>query len=155
MIYYSCREVSMKKVLLALGLFAGVLALTGCGTETLSCTMTSKESGANMTQEINVTFDGNKAKTVEAIRAMEYPEGYADYMDTLKDSLDEQMPEYEEKYGVETDITVDGTTIKFAMKSDADKLNDKSKVLFGYDPEADGSKEATQKNFEVAGYTCK
>ena len=137
----------MKKVLLALGLFVGVLALTGCGTETLSCTMTSKESGANMTQEISATFNGNKTKTVEAIMTMEFPESYADYMDTLKDSLDKQMSEYEKEYGVDSDITVDGTTIKYTMKADTDKMDDESKELFGFDTEADQSKEADSKRF--------
>lgn len=145
----------MKKFFIIPVAFVGTLTLSGCGTETLSCTQTESSSIYNVTQEVNATFDGNKTKTIEAIMTMEFDKSYKDDMETLKSSIEEEMADYEKDYDVETDIKVDGTTLTYSMKADTDKMTDEAKSLFGFDPKADQSKEAVQKAFEDEGYTCK
>lgn len=56
----------MKKIILGGAALVGALTLSGCGTETLSCTMTDESDLYNMTQEIKATFDGKQTKSVEA-----------------------------------------------------------------------------------------
>ena len=145
----------MKKIILSGAALVGALTLSGCGTETLSCTMTDESDLYNMTKEIKATFDGKQTKSVEAIMTMKVDESYADSMDSLKSSIESEMADYEEKYGVDTDLNVNGTTLKYSMKADASKMTDEAKSLFGFDTSADQSKEAAQKSLEDAGYTCK
>ncbi len=145
----------MKKIILSGALFVGALALSGCGTETLSCSKTDESSFYDMKQEIKATFDGNKTKSVEAIMTMNVDNTYKDYMDTLKTSIEEEMADYKEKYGVETNLDVKDTTIKYSMKADSSKITDEAKSLFGFDTSANQSKDAAKKTLEDEGYTCK
>ena len=145
----------MKKVLLVVGLLIGTSVLTGCGTETLTCTMSDSTSMYEMEQEVTATFSGKKTETVEATITMKVDEAYKENMDALKESVEKEMTDYEKDYDVETNVSVEGTTLKYSMKADSNKMNDDAKALFGFDTESDQSKETAQKQLEDAGYTCK
>ncbi len=145
----------MKKVFLITSLVILASLISGCGKETLTCTMNQDNSMAKMKQEIIATFNGNKAKTVEAIITMEMDKSYKNHMNDLKSSIEEEMKDYEKQYDVKTKISVDGTTLKYSMEADSDKMSKEARTLFGFDTNAKQTKDDAKKQLEEAGYTCK
>ena len=81
----------MKKVLLVTGALIGASMLTGCGTETLTCTMNNDTSMYEMDQEVVATFSGKKTKTVETTINIKVDDTYKDSMDDLKKSLEDEL----------------------------------------------------------------
>ena len=71
----------MKKVMMTLVAFVMMFVLTGCGTETLSCTMSQNQSGIKMNQEINATFVNNEVTKMYINVNAELDESYVSAME--------------------------------------------------------------------------
>ena len=145
----------MKKILLVVGLVAGSMALTGCGTETLTCTKEEKTGDITTTSEIKATFEGDKAKTVEASSTAKYPDSYKSQMDKIKSMAESMLGSNADEEGVDFNITTKGTSLTYTLTYDIDKLSDEEKSNVGFDANTDQSKEVAQKSLEKQGYTCK
>ena len=144
----------MKKTLLIISVFVGCLALTGCGTETLTCSQTGKYGGTTTTQEIETTFENDKVKAVETTISLKYPDSYEDNMNKIKKNM-EGMLKSNEKKGITVNVSTDKTTLKYSLKTEIDKISDEDKASFGFDAKKKQSKADVQKSLEKQGYTCK
>lgn len=144
----------MKKTLLIISVFVGCLALTGCGTETLTCSQTGKYGGTTTTQEIETTFENDKVKAVETTISLKYPDSYEDNMNKIKKNM-EGMLKSNEKKGITVNVSTDKTTLKYSLKTEIDKISDEDKASFGFDAKKNQSKADVQKSLEKQGYTCK
>lgn len=137
----------MKKGMLLAGLAISALLVTGCGEEkrTLNCTLKEDAGGATTTSNMEVKFKGDKAESIAMDIVIEYDEKYASFADTFKQTLEAQKGTLEDT-GYEVKITSGKNSVKLTAKGNADTLTE---------DESTGTYEATKKNLEDSGYTCK
>ena len=84
----------MKKVLMGLAAVALTFILTGCGTETLTCTMSQSETGMKMDQKAVITFEDNEVTNINMNVDVNVDETYSSYVDFMKNMLEEQFKSY-------------------------------------------------------------
>lgn len=143
----------MKKIMMALVAVVMMFVLTGCGTETLTCTMSQTQAGMKMNQEMNATFVNNEVTKMDITMDAEIDEAYASQMDQIKASVEANLKQYKDNGG-ELDITSEGNVIKAKINLDLSKMSkDQKKNLNVTD--VYGTKDATKKELEKEGYTCK
>lgn len=143
----------MKKIMMTLVAVVMMFALTGCGTETLNCTMSQNQTGMKMDQEMNATFVNNEVTKMDITINAELDETYASMMDQIKSSVEASLTQYKDNGG-DLDITSEGNTIKAKVNLDIAKMSDKQKKNLNM-TDAYGTKDATKKELEKQGYTCK
>ena len=116
----------MKKVMMTLVAFVMMFVLTGCGTETLSCTMSQNQSGIKMNQEINATFVNNEVTKMYINVNAELDESYVSAMEQIKASVETNLKQY--KYnGGKLDITTEGNTINARVDFDLANMSKEQK----------------------------
>ena len=143
----------MKKALMGLAAVALTFILTGCGTETLTCTMSQSETGMKMDQKAVITFEDNEVTNINMNVDVNVDETYSSYVDFMKSMLEEQFKSYSDNGGK---VNVDSENNKISIKIDMDVKNmtdDQKKNLDLED--VYGTKDATIKELESQGYTCK
>lgn len=143
----------MKKVLMALAAMGIVLVLTGCGTETLTCTMSQDESGMKMNQKAVVTFEDNEVTKMKMDVEVEVDEAYANYISMMESMLESQFTQFSDN-GAKVDVSSDDSKINVSIDMDVKKMTDEQKENLDME-DVYGSKDATKKALEEQGYTCK
>ena len=116
----------MKKVMMTLVAFVMMFVLTGCGTETLSCTMSQNQSGIKMNQEINATFVNNEVTKMYINVNAELDESYVSAMEQIKASVETNLKQYKENGG-KLDITTEGNTINARVDFDLANMSKEQK----------------------------
>lgn len=143
----------MKKVLMALAAMGIVLVLTGCGTETLTCTMSQDESGMKMNQKAVVTFEDNEVTKMKMDVEVEVDEAYANYISMMESMLESQFTQFSDN-GAKVDVSSSDSKINVSIDMDVKKMTDEQKENLDME-DVYGSKDATKKALEEQGYTCK
>lgn len=143
----------MKKMMMAFVAVVMMFVLTGCGTETLSCTMSQTQSGIKMDQEINATFVNNEVTNMYINVNAELDESYVSAMDQIKESVEANLKQYKDNGG-KLDITTEGNTINARVDFDLAKMSKEQKKNLNM-VDVYGTKSATAKELEKQGYTCK
>lgn len=143
----------MKKMMMALVAGIMMFVLTGCGTETLNCTMSQNQAGMKMNQEMNATFVNNEVTKMDITMDAEIDEAYASQMDQIKANVEANLKQYKDNGG-KLDITSEGNTIKAKVNIDLTKMSDEQKKKLNM-TDVYGTKDATKKELEKQGYTCK
>lgn len=143
----------MKKGLMALVAMGIVFILTGCGTETLTCTMSQDESGMKMNQEAVVTFENNEVTKMNMSVDVEVDDTYANYISTMESMLESQFTQFSDN-GAKVDVSSSGNKINVSIDMDVKNMTDEQKKNLNME-DVYGSKEATKKELEEQGYTCK
>lgn len=143
----------MKKLMMVFVLALMTFVLTGCGTETLNCTMSQTQTGMTMNQEMNATFVNNEVTKMDIKINAELDETYATAMDQIKASIEENLKQYKENGG-KVEVSSEGNTVEANVSLDLSKMSkDQKKALKMTD--VYGTKSATLKELEKQGYTCK
>ncbi len=143
----------MKKGLMALAAMGIVLVLTGCGTETLTCTMSQDESGMKMNQKAVVTFEDNEVTKMKMDVEVEVDEAYANYISMMESMLESQFTQFSDN-GAKVDVSSSDSKINVSIDMDVKKMTDEQKENLDME-DVYGSKDATKKALEEQGYTCK
>lgn len=144
----------MKKSLKVLSALTLVLCLTGCGKETLTCTMTQNQPGVmTMDMEVEALFNNNEVTNMEIDIDANIEEAYESNITAIKDSINTQYENYR-KNGAEVNVTNDEDSVNAEIKMDLSKMTDKQKKALEV-TDVYGTKEATKKDLEKQGYTCK
>lgn len=132
--------------------------LTGCGatkTEILTCETTQDVSGMTMYQTMDTTFTNNEVTNMKLNIDVDLGETYAPYMDTMKSTLAEEYKKFSNN-GAKVDITTEGNIIKIAIDLDLTTMTKEQKQSLDIGVlDTFGTKEATKKDLEKQGYTCK
>lgn len=151
----------MKK-LKVLGIFVmlgSCLLLTGCGNKVLSCSISQEQSGLNMKQTVEVTFDGKKVSNLKLIVDSKATS------DTIKDewklfvnSLDSSFPDTN-KTGIKLTKENNAKNYTYQITLDIDVTKAKEKDLAEYDldsiADASGTYDSVKEQAEKSGFTCK
>lgn len=143
----------MKKIMMTLVAVVMMFVLTGCGTETLSCTMSQNQAGIKMNKEINATFVNNEVTNMYINVNAELDEAYVSAMDQIKASVEANLKQYKDNGG-KLDITTEGNTINARVDFDLAKMSKEQKKNLNM-VDVYGTKSATAKELEKQGYTCK
>ncbi len=143
----------MKKIVMTLVAVVMMFVLTGCGTETLNCTMSQNQTGMKMNQEMNATFVNNEVTKMDITMNVELDDTYLSAMDQIKSSVEANLKQYKDNGG-KLDITSEGNTIKAKVNIDLTKMSDEQKKKLNM-TDVYGTKDATKKELEKQGYTCK
>lgn len=143
----------MKKIMMTLVAVVMMFVLTGCGTETLTCTMSQTQTGMTMNQEMNATFVNNEVTKMDINIKAELDEAYVSAMDQIKSSVEANLKQYKDNGG-KVEITSEGNVINAKVDFDLSNMSkDQKKKLNMVD--VYGTKSATAKELEKQGYTCK
>ena len=143
----------MKKILIG---FIALAILSGCGAkkeQVLTCTMTMNESGMVMNQELEADFVGNEVVEMNMGIDVELDETMAPFIETMKETLASQFKKYSDN-GAKLEIDAEGSKIEIDIDFDLKNMTLEQKknldVIDVY-----GTKSATKKALEQAGYTCR
>ena len=144
----------MRKILIS---FILVAILTGCTPEakeqTLTCTMSTNETGMVMNQEVEADFVGNEVVDMSMDIDITLDETMVPYIETMKETLATQFKNYTEN-GAMLEIDAEGSKIEIDIDFDLKNMTlEQKKNLDMID--VYGTKEATKNAFEKMGYTCK
>lgn len=144
----------MKKILIS---FIVVAVLTGCASkakeQTLTCTMSTNQTGMVMYQEVEADFVGNEVVDMSMDIDVTLDETMVPYIETMKETLASQFKSYTEN-GAKLEIDAEGSKIEIDIDFDLKNMTlEQKKNLDMID--VYGTKEATKKAFEKMGYTCK
>lgn len=147
----------MKRSVLLGSALVSMLLLSGCGnsTKTLSCSLEQSENGFSAKQTIEAKFVGNEVKNVGLDMTMTLDDELKDNKDLLISSLEEEFEEYQNKEGLDFNInSTSDTEIKLTLNADLEKMSDEDKEELDL-VDTTGDYEATKKELEDEGYTCK
>ncbi len=143
----------MKKILMLVVLAGASLVLSGCGAETLTCTMSQEQTGMTMNQNVVVKFNNNEVTNLDMDIDVKLDDTYKAYSSTMKQMLESEFKNYEENGG-KVDITENNNGLNVKVGFDLDKMSKEQKENLNL-IDTSGTKAATQKDLEDAGYTCK
>lgn len=149
----------MKKIILVgIGIFS-LFCLAGCniGTQTLTCTITETENDVATTQIMTSTFKDGKLSKVNVSLEMILGEMYDGYVETAKQSVDQQFAELENAEGVTYDssMNLEEKKISVHVKADMATMDENTKILLNIqDANMDETYKEAKTNFESNGYTC-
>ena len=143
----------MKKGLMGLVALCVMFILTGCGTETLTCTMSQEESGMTMNQKAVVTFENNEVTKMKMNVDVEVDDTYASYIGMMESMLESQFTQYSDN-GAKVDVSSGDNKINVSIDMDVKNMTDEQKENLDME-DVYGSKDATKKELEEQGYTCK
>ena len=150
----------MRGVKLFAILTGAVLLVTGCGGEkTLTCTNSEESSGIKMSQEVTMTFKGDKVTYVKMSIDNEATEDtIIDNWDMFVSMLDSQFEESDEDgVSLSTNNDTDNHIYNVSLEIDLEKASDDALSEYGLDgiTEENASYEDTKKEAEADGFTCK
>ena len=144
----------MKKILIS---FIVVAVLTGCASkvneQTLTCTMSTNQTGMGMYQEIEADFVGNEVVDMSMDIDVTLDESMIPYIETMKTTLANQFKNYSDN-GAKLEMDAEGNKIEIEIDFDLKNMSlEQKKNLDMID--VYGTKAATKKELEKAGYTCR
>lgn len=140
----------MKKVLMSLLAISLAFILTGCGNDTLTCTMSESEDGMQTSQELKVNFSNDEVSKVNLKMDFTVDDEYSDYMSFYKNLLESQFEDVTDNGG-KVDVTQEGNTLKLDLNIDMNDLSEEQKTNL----DLSGTKESVRSQLEEEGYTCK
>ena len=140
----------MKKVLMSLLAISLAFILTGCGNDTLTCTMSESEDGMQTSQELKVNFSKDEVSKVNLKMDFTVGDEYSDYMSFYKNLLESQFEDVTDNGG-KVDVTQEGNTLKLDLSIDMNDLSEEKKTNL----DLSGTKESVRSQLEEEGYTCK
>ncbi|HIU40029.1 MAG TPA: hypothetical protein IAB68_01840 [Candidatus Aphodocola excrementigallinarum] len=140
----------MKKVLMSLLAISLAFILTGCGNDTLTCTMSESEDGMQTSQELKVNFSKDEVSKVNLKMDFTVGDEYSDYMSFYKNLLESQFEDVTDNGG-KVDVTQEGNTLKLDLSIDMNDLSEEQKTNL----DLSGTKESVRSQLEEEGYTCK
>ena len=140
----------MKKVLISLLAISLAFILTGCGNDTLTCTMSESEDGMQTSQELKVNFSKDEVSKVNLKMDFTVGDEYSDYMSFYKNLLESQFEDVTDNGG-KVDVTQEGNTLKLDLSIDMNDLSEEQKTNL----DLSGTKESVRSQLEEEGYTCK
>ena len=140
----------MKKVLMSLLALSLAFILTGCGNDTLTCTMSESEDGMQTSQELKVNFSKDEVSKVNLKMDFTVGDEYSDYMSFYKNLLESQFEDVTDNGG-KVDVTQEGNTLKLDLSIDMNDLSEEQKTNL----DLSGTKESVRSQLEEEGYTCK
>lgn len=143
----------MKKILMCGALIVVMFTATGCGRETLSCTLTKEQTGVKMEQQVEAYFENNNVTSMNTIIDMTLNDTYAKNIDTVKQTLEKEYKTYKENGGT-VSVSSKDNTITIKMDFNLEKMTDAQKKKLNM-IDTKGTKDATAKSLEKQGYTCK
>ena len=145
----------MKKSILFGTLVASSILLSGCGTKTLSCSKIETADGYSANETVEAKFVGNEVTNFKLSMTMTLDDEFKDNMDLFKSMLEEQFSSYKNKDGLKFEInSKNDIEIDLVLDADLKKMSDDDKKELDF-IDTKGSYEATKKEFEDDGYTCK
>ena len=139
----------MKKVLMSLLAISLAFILTGCGNDTLTCTMSESEDGMQTSQELKVNFSKDEVSKVNLKMDFTVGDEYSDYMSFYKNLLESQFEDVTDNGG-KVDVTQEGNTLKLDLSIDMNDLSEEQKTNL----DLSGTKESVRSQLEEEGYTC-
>ena len=140
----------MKKVLMSLLAISLAFILTGCGNDTLTCTMSESEDGMQTSQELKVNFSKDEVSKVNLKMDFTVGDEYSDYMSFYKNLLESQFEDVTDNGG-KVDVTQEGNTLKLDLSIDMNDLSEEQKTNL----DLSGTKESVRSQLEEEEYTCK
>lgn len=145
----------MKKSMLLGSALVSCFLLSGCGTKTLSCSTTESDDGFSASQTIEAKFVGNEVTNVSLDMIMTLDDDFKDNKDLLISSLEESFQNYQNKEGLTLNITdKSDNEVEVVLDADLKKMSDEDKKELDL-IDTTGSYDATKKELEDEGYTCK
>lgn len=142
----------MKKILMFLVAVVAMFCLTGCGTETLKCTMSQSQTGMSMDQKVDATFVNNEVTKMNMKIDVTLEESYAKHADLIKNTLEDQYKIFSDNGG-KVNISGEGNIINIGIDLDVKNMTDKQLKNLNMG-DIYGTKSATAKELEKQGYTC-
>lgn len=144
----------MKKALIFTVALVTIPFLTGCGKETLTCTISKKQSGITMNQEVVAVFNNNEVTNIDMKINVKLDDAYKSYIDTYKTALESQYKTFTNNGG---EVKIDknkenGLDVKINLDLKKMTKEQKSKLQLS---DTYGTKDATAKKLKEQGYTCK
>lgn len=149
----------MKKIILMVIGACSIFCLTGCdaGTQTLTCTITEAEDDITTTQVMTSTFQSGKLSKVNVNLEMILGETYNGYVETAKQSVDQQFADLVNAEGVTyvSSMNLDENKIIVNVDANMDTLDENTKILLNIqDANMDETYEESKTYFENNGYIC-
>lgn len=149
----------MKKIILMVIGVCSIFCLTGCdaGTQTLTCTITEAEDDITTTQVMTSTFQSGKLSKVNVNLEMILGETYNGYVETAKQSVDQQFADLVNAEGVTyvSSMNLDQNKIIVNVDANMDTLDENTKILLNIqDANMDETYEESKTYFENNGYIC-
>ena len=142
----------MKKIKLIM-ILSIIFVLTGCSSQSLSCTKEEKTDYGQNSEKQDFSFSNNKIKSYSAEMSIKLNDDYNDYADVLLESLESPFKEYKDKDGIKYETSKKGDIISIKFSGDYDKMDEETKDSLGIDKKA--SYEEVKKSLEDDDYTCK
>ena len=141
----------MKKRLYIIVLLLVVVSLTGCGSKTLTCTKTSKESIYTLDEKIVAKYGLVNLKSVEIHQEMDIKDNSLITASMLEKTISSQFKDLKEN-GAKINVSSKDNKVIVDISIDSSKVS-KHDLNNLYDSEV--SLEDAKKSFKKLGYTCK
>lgn len=129
-----------------------ILFLTGCGTQTLTCTKHEDTEAGKASEKQVITFNNDKIKLYTAEMKINLNNDYKEYSKALLKSIQDPFEEYKNADGVKYTTSEKNGNILFSVSGDYTKMDDEAKKSFGIDKNL--SFNDIKENLENDGYTC-
>jgi len=146
----------MKKYFTVAALVVLLGLTTGCGkTKVLKCSMTTDTTGVSVVQSLNATFKGKEVTDMDLILDYKVEKNYTSYINQMMSGAKGQFDStFGNKKGivVKSDKSSSGFTYKISI--DFSKVDDATKKELNLG-DTTGDYNATKKEIEKQGYTCK
>lgn len=142
----------MKKLKLIM-ILSILFVLTGCSSQSLSCTKEEDTDYGKNSEKQEFSFNSNKIASYSAQMSIKLNEDYDDYADVLLDSLESPFKDYKDKDGIEYVTSKKDDVISIKFSGDYSKMDDETKDSLGIDKNA--SYDVIKKSLEDDGYNCK
>lgn len=149
----------MKKIKLLLFSLIAIVLLTGCGTKTLTCTMTEEDSGLSMEQQIIAEFKNNEVQKLKiSVDSIATNDLIKENWDIFAEALSSEFePTEKEGIKITTENNKEKYSYKVSMEFDLTKANKEDLSEYDVDDIANEKSrlEDVKKAAEESGYTCK
>ncbi len=134
-------------------IFSIIFVLTGCSSQSLSCTKTEDTDYGKISESQSFSFSNNKITLYSAEMSIKLNDDFNDYADVLLESLEEPFKDYKNKDGIEYETSKKDDVISIKFSGDYDKMDDETKDSLGIDKKS--SYDEVKKSLEDDDYTCK
>ena len=141
----------MKKRLYIIVLLLVVVSLTGCGSKTLTCTKTSKESIYTLDEKIVAKYGLVNLKSVEIHQEMDIKDNSLITASMLEKTISSKFKDLKEN-GAKVNVSSKDNKVIVDISIDSSKVS-KDDLNNLYDSEV--SLEDAKKSSKKIGYTCK
>lgn len=137
-----------------------IFLITGCGEKTLKCTRenNSYDDQMKMTQNLNVSFSGDKASslnfTMDVSLSKELIDSNPDIASELADTASSEFDDIKDKHGISYSMSKSDNGFTSKLKINFNKVDDETKKKI-YLINHQSSYSTIKRNLERDGYSCK